>query len=117
MVGAIGFEPTTSRSRTERSTRLSHAPFLAKLHDSRAVERLSKQRSARFSSSCGGEQTADSGSLRSADQRRSAKQRQRKSAVPSTGQRRLRQIPTLPSARSLYSRGWLPFSQHFDELM
>src|SRR4051794_3527871 len=26
-VGAIGFEPTTSRSRTERSTRLSHAPF------------------------------------------------------------------------------------------
>ena len=26
MVGAIGFEPTTSRSRTERSTRLSHAP-------------------------------------------------------------------------------------------
>src|SRR5215813_11207643 len=28
-VGAIGFEPTTSRSRTERSTRLSHAPMLA----------------------------------------------------------------------------------------
>src|SRR5215475_15628161 len=27
VVGAIGFEPTTSRSRTERSTRLSHAPF------------------------------------------------------------------------------------------
>ena len=27
LVGAIGFEPTTSRSRTERSTRLSHAPF------------------------------------------------------------------------------------------
>ena len=26
IVGAIGFEPTTSRSRTERSTRLSHAP-------------------------------------------------------------------------------------------
>jgi integrase len=26
-VGAIGFEPTTSRSRTERSTRLSHAPL------------------------------------------------------------------------------------------
>ena len=26
-VGAIGFEPTTSRSRTERSTRLSHAPI------------------------------------------------------------------------------------------
>src|SRR5690349_20624842 len=26
-IGAIGFEPTTSRSRTERSTRLSHAPF------------------------------------------------------------------------------------------
>lgn len=28
-VGAIGFEPTTSRSRTERSTRLSHAPIIA----------------------------------------------------------------------------------------
>jgi hypothetical protein len=28
-VGAIGFEPTTSRSRTERSTRLSHAPLTA----------------------------------------------------------------------------------------
>ena len=27
MVGAIGFEPTTSRSQTERSTRLSHAPI------------------------------------------------------------------------------------------
>ena len=27
VVGAIGFEPTTSRSRTERSTRLSHAPY------------------------------------------------------------------------------------------
>ena len=26
VVGAIGFEPTTSRSRTERSTKLSHAP-------------------------------------------------------------------------------------------
>ena len=26
MVGATGFEPATSRSRTERSTRLSHAP-------------------------------------------------------------------------------------------
>ena len=26
MVGARGFEPPTSRSRTERSTRLSHAP-------------------------------------------------------------------------------------------
>src|SRR5260370_15629770 len=48
MVGAIGFEPTTSRSRTERSTRLSHAPSLAKLHDSRVIERLSKQRSARY---------------------------------------------------------------------
>ncbi len=28
MVGANGFEPSTSRSRTERSTRLSHAPHL-----------------------------------------------------------------------------------------
>src|SRR6188474_2090562 len=26
LVGATGFEPATSRSRTERSTRLSHAP-------------------------------------------------------------------------------------------
>ncbi len=26
LVGARGFEPPTSRSRTERSTRLSHAP-------------------------------------------------------------------------------------------
>ena len=29
LIGAIGFEPTTSRSRTERSTRLSHAPKTA----------------------------------------------------------------------------------------
>lgn len=29
MVGARGFEPPTSRSRTERSTRLSHAPRVA----------------------------------------------------------------------------------------
>jgi hypothetical protein len=29
LIGAIGFEPTTSRSRTERSTRLSHAPLIA----------------------------------------------------------------------------------------
>ena len=28
-VGAKGFEPSTSRSRTERSTRLSHAPKTA----------------------------------------------------------------------------------------
>src|SRR6266436_7139084 len=28
LVGARGFEPPTSRSRTERSTRLSHAPKL-----------------------------------------------------------------------------------------
>jgi hypothetical protein len=28
MVGARGFEPPTSRSRTERSTRLSHAPTI-----------------------------------------------------------------------------------------
>lgn len=26
IIGAKGFEPSTSRSRTERSTRLSHAP-------------------------------------------------------------------------------------------
>ncbi len=32
MVGARGFEPPTSRSRTERSTRLSHAPT-KKIHD------------------------------------------------------------------------------------
>src|SRR5262245_49929535 len=31
-VGAIGFEPTTSRSRTERSTRLSHAPIMITPH-------------------------------------------------------------------------------------
>jgi hypothetical protein len=42
VVGAIGFEPTTSRSRTERSTRLSHAPKLTKLNDSRLISRLSK---------------------------------------------------------------------------
>ena len=28
MVGLTGFEPTTSRSRTERSTKLSHSPTL-----------------------------------------------------------------------------------------
>src|SRR5262245_43539829 len=28
-IGAKGFEPSTSRSRTERSTRLSHAPLIA----------------------------------------------------------------------------------------
>lgn len=31
-VGAIGFEPTTSRSRTERSTGLSHAPSKERLY-------------------------------------------------------------------------------------
>ena len=28
LVGATGFEPATSASRTQRSTKLSHAPFL-----------------------------------------------------------------------------------------
>ena len=31
MVGATGFEPATSWSRTKRSTRLSHAPCLVRL--------------------------------------------------------------------------------------
>src|SRR5574341_1433422 len=32
MVGASGFEPPTSRSRTVRSTKLSHAPTRTKYH-------------------------------------------------------------------------------------
>jgi len=34
LVGAKGFEPSTSRSRTERSTRLSHAPTTPEQHNS-----------------------------------------------------------------------------------
>ena len=31
IIGATGFEPATSASRTQRSTKLSHAPFLTTL--------------------------------------------------------------------------------------
>jgi hypothetical protein len=35
LVGARGFEPPTSRSRTERSTRLSHAPTTRRVYTGR----------------------------------------------------------------------------------
>ena len=35
VVGASGFEPPTSRSRTVRSTKLSHAPIALMLHAER----------------------------------------------------------------------------------
>ena len=41
MVGARGFEPPTPRSRTECSTRLSHAPTCALYRTSRALGTLS----------------------------------------------------------------------------
>jgi putative FmdB family regulatory protein len=36
MVGATGFEPATSRSRTERSTKLSHAPAKHQVYHARS---------------------------------------------------------------------------------
>ena len=53
LVGATGFEPATSRSQTERSTRLSHAPtlptILPRLPDADRCPRLKFQRAGRFS--------------------------------------------------------------------
>jgi hypothetical protein len=69
---------------------------LATMNDEQQNIRLFIIRHSEFlvsvQSSCEGEGTADSPCLRSADQRRSAKQRQRKSAVPSTAQGRLREM-------------------------
>src|SRR5262245_17775792 len=36
MVGATGFEPATSRSRTERSTKMSHAPAKHQVYHARS---------------------------------------------------------------------------------
>ena len=50
MVGARGFEPPTSRSRTERSTRLSHAPTTKLCRHSRcAVPPVSNRQRLYFS--------------------------------------------------------------------
>ena len=49
MVGATGFEPATSRSRTVRSTKLSHAPTLCTLYNSRPRIANVKQRSSNLS--------------------------------------------------------------------
>ena len=52
MVGARGFEPPTSRSRTERSTRLSHAPTMIWiLTRQKAVSRRQKAANFQFCSS------------------------------------------------------------------
>ena len=48
MVGATGFEPATSWSRTKRSTRLSHAPLI-KCHRSRALYHPDTRRRAAWS--------------------------------------------------------------------
>ena len=44
MVGATGFEPATSRTRTVRSTRLSHAPTLGPTEPWLVRENLTQDR-------------------------------------------------------------------------